>query len=103
MEQLQTYFSQHAKEILEAKRFSQASLADAMGVKRQNLAKVVFQSNNIQVLLKAAQILDVSLDYLLYGKRTDEQEVNGFVEIDGKVHRITNKQQLIELVNSISE
>ena len=101
MEQLQTYFSQHAREILKAKGFSQATFADAMGVARQNLAKVIFNSNNIQVLAKVAEVLDVSLLYLLGIEKETEEKVNGFVEIDGKVHRITTKQQLIELADTL--
>ena len=103
MEQLQTYFSQHAREILKAKGFSQATFADAMGVARQNLAKVIFNSNNIQVLAKVAEVLDVSLLYLLGIEKETEEKVNGFVEIDGKVHRITTKQQLIELADTLRE
>ncbi len=103
MEELQTYFSQHAREILKAKGYSQATFADKMGVARQNLAKVVFNSNNIQVLAKAAEVLGVSLPYLIGLEKDDEAKVNGFIEIGNEVHRITTKQQLIELADSLRE
>lgn len=101
MNKSQTYFSLHAKEILKEKGFTQALFADAMGVARQNVAKVVFNSNNIQVLAKAADVLGVSLSFLIGIEKEEEIKVNGFIEVDGTIHRITSKQQLIELAYQI--
>ena len=102
MEKLQTYFSLHAEELISKAGMKKYEFADKLGVARQNLKKVVIDSNNIQMLSKAAQILGVSLFYLIGGKENNEtNRINGYIEVDGTVYKVKSKEDLMALVEKV--
>ena len=60
----------------------------------------VFSSKNIFTLIKAAEVLDKSLDTLIYGT-TNQQAINGFVEVNGTVFRIKDRKDIEDLLEKI--
>lgn len=90
-----TYFEKHAEEFLRGAGLTKAKFADAMGVARQNVLKL-FETKNVITLSKAASVLGVSLDTLIYGQ--SEHAIDGFVEVDGKVHRLRTKEDIERLL-----
>ena len=103
MERLQTYFSLHSEELLAKAGLKKFEFADKIGVARQNLKKVVIDSNNIQMLNKAANILGVSLSTLIGGMENNEtSRINGYVEVDDVVYKIKSKEDLMAIVEHIT-
>ena len=97
-----TYFETHAAEMLKEKLLTKTAFAEKMGVKAQNVNKV-FETKNVCTLKKVAQVLDVSLDYLINGSNTEDNEtpIYGFIEINGVVHRIRSRvdiEKVLELL-----
>ena len=89
-----TYFETHAADLLREKRLTKAAFAEKMGVKAQNVNKV-FETKNVNTLMRAAQVLGVSLDYLINGSKPDgASTIDGFIEVNGVVHRIKCREDL---------
>lgn len=89
-----TYFETHAADLLREKRLTKAAFAEKMGVKAQNVNKV-FETKNVNTLMRAAQVLGVSLDYLISGSKPDgTSTIDGFIEVNGVVHRIKCREDL---------
>ena len=93
-----TYFEQHAEELLSNAGLNKAKFSEAMGIARQNVLKL-FETKNIFTLMKAATILKVPLSVLIYGNDSgDGHAIDGFVEVDGKVHRIRSREDIESLL-----
>ncbi len=92
-----TYFEKHAEEFLRDAGLTKAKFADAMGVARQNVLKL-FETKNVITLSKAASALGVSLDTLIYGHKS-EHAIDGFVEVDGIIYRIRNREDIEKLLS----
>ena len=93
-----TYFEIHAAEILKDKHLTKAGFAEKMEVKPQNVNKV-FETKNITTLMRAAQVLGVSLDYLIKGTTDERNEVvNGFVDINGTLYRLRSKEDIVRVL-----
>lgn len=89
-----TYLETHAADLLRGKRLTKAAFAEKMGVKAQNVNKV-FETKNVNTLMRAAQVLGVSLDYLIGGSKTDDaSNIYGFIEVNGVVHRIRCREDI---------
>ena len=70
-----------------------------MGIARQNVLKL-FETKNVLTLLKAASILKVPLSVLIYGNSQEGgHAIDGFVEVDGKTHRIRNRKDIENLLD----
>ena len=93
-----TYFEIHAADILKGKHLTKVAFAEKMGVKPQNVNKV-FDTKNITTLMRAAQVLGVSLDYLIKGTTDERNEVvNGFVDINGTLYRLRSKEDIVRVL-----
>ena len=89
-----TYLETHAADLLREKRLTKAAFAEKMGVKAQNVNKV-FETKNVNTLMRAAQVLGVSLDYLISGSKLDGvSTIDGFIEVNGVVHRIRCREDI---------
>lgn len=93
----QTYFEQHAEELLSNAGINKAKFAELMGIARQNVLKL-FETKNVLTLAKAASVLGVPLELLIYGHKS-EHAIDGFVEVDGKVHRLRTKEDIERLLD----
>ena len=94
-----TYFESHAEELLKKAGMNKAQFAEQMGIARQNVLKL-FETKNVLTLLKAASILKVPLSVLIYGNGSgDGHAIDGFVEIDGKIHRLRSKEDIAAVLD----
>lgn len=96
----QTYFEIHADELLKAAGMTKAQFAAKMNIKPQNVNKLL-GTNNIHTLTKIADMLGVSLQYVLNGPTSSTPTLNGFVEYDNIIYRITKKEDLESLLAKI--
>ena len=92
-----TYFEENAPELLNNAGLNKAKFAEQMGVARQNIQKV-FETKNVFTLIKAAEVLGVSLNHLILGKVHTETNINGYVEVNGTIHKVQSKQDLLNLI-----
>ncbi len=98
-----TYFEQHAEELLSNAGLNKAKFSEAMGIARQNVLKL-FETKNVFTLMKAASILKAPLSTLIYGNDSgDGHAIDGFVEVDGKVHRIRSREDIESLLGLLSD
>ena len=92
-----TYFEANAPELLSNAGLNKAKFAEKMGVARQNIQKVV-ETKNVFTLMRAAEVLGVSLNHLISGDIQSESSVNGYVEVNGTIHKVQSKQDLLNLI-----
>ena len=96
----QTYFYYHADEILKSAGLTKAQFAAKMNIKPQNVNKLL-GTNNVHTLKKIADLLGVSLSYILNGPIASADNLNGYVEYDNIIYRIKNKEDLEALLAKI--
>lgn len=98
-----THFETHAEELLSNAGLNKARFAEEMGIARQNVLKL-FETKNVLTLLKAASILKVPLSVLIYGNDSgDGHAIDGFIEIDGKVHRIRSRKDVEDILSMLQD
>ena len=98
-----TYFETHAEEMLRNAGMNKAQFSEQMGIARQNVLKL-FETKNVLTLLKAASILKVPLSVLIYGNDSgDGHAIDGFVEVDGKIHRLRTKQDIENILSMLQD
>lgn len=92
-----TYFEANATELLSNAGLNKAKFAEKMGVARQNIQKV-FETKNVFTLIRAAEVLGVSLNHLISGNIQSETIINGYIEVNGTIHKVQSKQDLLNLI-----
>ena len=95
-----TYFEEHAEKFLKEKNITKAQLAKEMGVAPQNINKL-FGTKNALTLSKIASYLNIPLQVLLFGNEEKERDIHGCIYVDRTAHLISNKQDLLDLVNEL--
>lgn len=95
----QTYFEIHAEELLKQAGLTKAQFAAKMNIKPQNVNKLL-GTNNVHTLTRIADLLGVSLPYVLNGPKISEP-LNGFVEYNNTIYKIKNKEDLEALLAKI--
>lgn len=95
-----TYFEQNASELLKNAHLTKAAFADKMGVMAQNVKKV-FETKNVFTLMKASEVLGVSFNYLISGEMQGGTNINGYVEVNGTIHKIHSKEDLLNLIEQL--
>jgi transcriptional regulator with XRE-family HTH domain len=96
-----TYFEQNASELLNNAHLTKAAFAEKIGIKPQNVNKV-FETKNVKILSKAANVLNTSLEFLVSGKNSDtELRINGFVEIDGVIYKLSSKEDIENVLSKL--
>ena len=71
-----------------------------MGVAKQNV-NLLLNTNNTQKMEKIAEVLGVKFTDLFVADDQPQDELNGFVEYKGEIHRIRTKSDLENLLKSI--
>ena len=87
------------KEICKEKGMTLAALADKMGVTASAVTQYLKSDNlSLGTLLKLSSILGVKLDDLIV---KDECNITGFVDVDGKLYRINNRENIANLLAEV--
>ena len=93
-----TYLEEHGDEMLVAAGLSKVQFAEKVGIVPQNVKKL-FATKNISALAKVADVLSVSLQYLIYGNMEQTStDVHGCIYINGKPHLIAKKEDIEKLM-----
>ena len=88
------------EEILKERGISKTQFADMMGVAKQNV-NLLLNTTNTQKMEKIAEALGVKFTDLFVTDDQPQDELNGFVEYKGEIHRIKTKADLENLLKSI--
>lgn len=91
------------EQILQEKRITKSAFADMLGIKKQNV-NTILETRNLDKIQEIADILGV--DYLdLITDKEEEQKpsLNGYVEYNEKVYKISSKEDLENLLKIIEE
>ena len=75
------------EEILKERGITKTQFADMMGVAKQNV-NLLLNTNNTQKMEKIAEVLGVKFTDLFAADDQPQDELNGFVEYKGEIHRI---------------
>ncbi len=90
------------KGVVKAHGFTLQKVADEMGITKGAISQIVNGAPNIATLRKIAAIVGCQIgDFFKDEMSEDDASINGFIEVDGKVHRITSKEQLIDLAENL--
>ena len=96
-----TYFEEYGETLLKRMGISKTEFAEKMGVKKQNV-NVLFATKNIILLKKAAQVLGVPVETLIAdAEQPQEVSINGYVEVNGEVFKIRDKEELLKAVSAV--
>ena len=88
------------EEILRERGITKTQFADMMGVAKQNV-NLLLNTNNTQKMEKIAEVLEVKFTDLFVADDQPQDELNGFVEYKGEIHRIKTKADLENLLKYI--
>ena len=88
------------EEILKERGISKTQFADMMGVAKQNV-NLLLNTTNTQKMEKIAEVLGVKFTDLFVTDDQPQDELNGFVEYKGEIHRIKAKVDLENLLKSM--
>ncbi len=90
--------------LIESRRMSKAEFAKQMGIVRQNLdAMLESKKKDINTVIKMAEVLDMPLDDFLYGKKSDEVQVHGFLKVNKSIVEVNNKGDLQRVLEDIEK
>ena len=88
------------EEILRERGITKSQFAEMMGVAKHNV-NLLLNTNNTQKMEKIAEVLGVKFTDLFVADDQPQDELNGFVEYKGEIHRIKTKADLENLLKSI--
>ena len=88
------------EEILRERGITKTQFADMMSVAKQNV-NLLLNTNNTQKMEKIAEVLGVKFTDLFVADDQPQDELNGFVEYKGEIHRIKTKADLENLLKYI--
>lgn len=89
-------------DILAERNITKTQFADMMGVKKQNV-NLLIETNNIQKLEQIAEVLGVQFTDLIVDDKQPQEQLNGFIEYKGEIHKIKTKADLESLLKSIEQ
>ena len=88
------------EELLKERGISKTQFADMMGVAKQNV-NLLLNTTNTQKMEKMAEALEVKFTDLFVVDDQPQEELNGFVEYKGEIHRIKTKTDVENLLKSM--
>ena len=89
--------------ILHEKRITKSAFADMLGIKKQNVNGVL-ETRNLDKIQEIANVLGVDyLELITEKKETPQPTINGFVEYNEKIYKISSKEDLENLLQTIEE
>lgn len=88
--------------LVEQRGMSKAEFAKQMGIVRQNLDSMLdSKKKDINTIIRMAEVLGLSLDEFLYGKKG--VKINGFISVDDTVYTIREKEDLTKVIEDIEK
>ncbi len=97
-----TLTKERIKDLINQKGVSYAMFAQALGIKRQNLdAYLDAQKKDINLVIKMADILGMTLYEFIGMPEPDAKDVYGCLYIKGRPVLVNSKEELLALVENL--
>lgn len=91
------------EEILREKRITKSAFAEMLGVKKQNLNGAL-ETKNLDRIQEIANVLGVDyLELITEKEEAKKPTINGFVEYNEKIYKISSKEDLENLLQNIDD
>lgn len=87
------------KEICKDKGILMEELANKLGIARVNLTKTINGNPTIGTLERIAEALEV--DFMELFAKNEKGEANGYIELDGTIHKVTSKEDIKRLAEKL--
>ena len=100
MSQSEKNMALRIKEICKEKQITMKEIAEKLGINPITLSQSLNGNPTLSRLQEVASILGVSVPEL-FESGPIPKEIHGFIYVEGVPHRITCKQDLIDLVNEL--
>ena len=89
--------------ILLEKRITKSAFADMLGIKKQNV-NTILETRNLDKIQEIADILGVDyLDLISEKKEKQKPSLNGYIEYNGEIYKIANKEDIESILKIIEE
>ena len=92
-------YSERILELMRVRGISKSDLADAMGIKKQNV-NLLLKTNNVEKLIGVSKVLKVSLNDII-GEYKTEPDVKGCIVYQGVVHPINSRKDIEDILKGI--
>jgi len=86
------------KEIVKSKGIQLKDVAEKMGIKQESLTRAIHGNPQLDTLEKIANALEVQITELF---PLPEQSIKGYLEVNGVVHKIDTKNQLLDIISKL--
>jgi len=86
------------KEIAKNKGIQLKDVAQKMGIAQESLTRAINGNPQLETLEKIANALEVDITELF---PVPVHSIKGFFEVDGVVHKINNKSQLLDIISKL--
>lgn len=97
-----TYWEEHADEIIPVKGLTKSAFAQKLGISAQNVKKWQ-ATKDISNLSRIANVLNVDINYLLFGDADEKKDVQGYLEYDGTIRKINSVDDIKQFLTEIGE
>lgn len=90
--------------LLKQKHLTKVALSEALGIPKQNLCRI-YNTQKMPQMFVVANFLGVSLEDLLVSDDDilSRHQIDGFLEIDGVIHRVKSLDGLKEIIDSLTD
>lgn len=89
------------KEICKEKGVRMVDIADKLGINPVNLSSSLNHNPTLSRLTEVAEVLGVDVSELFEQPAHSAPTINGFVEVNGTIHKIQSKQDLLNLIDAL--
>lgn len=96
---METYFSKNAKKLLKDRDLTQLEFCKRLDKQKSNWENIV-KTNNIDMLSKIAEILNMSLEDVI-GLNKQKFSICGFIKINEDIHEISSKDDIESCLSKI--
>ncbi len=91
------------EQILQEKRITKSAFADMLRIKKQNV-NTVLETRNLDKIQEIADILGVDYLELITDKKEEQKPLlNGYIEYNGEIYKIANKEDIESILKIIEE
>lgn len=93
---MEKILAENIKRICKERKMQLKDLAFAMGIDASSLNRAMYGNARLDTIEKMAVALGVSVKSLF--EPTDEENVEGYIKIRGKIYQFNNRQELYNIL-----
>lgn len=91
------------KSILDERKILMKDFAMQIGITRETLTRSLKGNPQYSTLKAIADGLNLTVPDLFISKPQAENSINGYIEIDGEIHKVSSKEDILNLARLLNE